>query len=411
MANDTNYIYAAKTIEDPQDIGNYFPSGLCIGPDTSNSGLGFPGGSTPVTLADALSWGYGSGMLIGPQCTYRINPVSPDPLDIVGASEFVSLAISPGTIIPLQGTVATPRATQILYNRAGTKSIQLDYPRSIQISLDVNTTAPVTGSVLTLKFRGYDVWGRKVTTQATVTVPDASATGVASVDTPSALFRLTEIETVSGSIGNVGAAPTFSIGSGNNFGLPYKMTDLGHMQNYSQWWVPPAGQTGSYAMYWTEMNNLIPYATDAGAGPPATISPWQTSYPSVLNTGVNQHNSFINPSTPWDLTAETGDVRGVFSPNITIAYDSAGALGADNSFAYQGPMTISYYVPGADVFPWKYSQMMNQLQQSAVASNAVSATGWNGFGYNLYGNYLSDPNNSCEPTLDLLIGPVPFSDF
>jgi hypothetical protein len=55
--------------------------------------------------------------------------------------------------------------------------------------------------------------------------------------------------------------------------------------------------------------------------------------------------------------------------------------------------------------------MMNQLQQTTILQGAVGANGWDGFGQTLYGQYNGDTANNCEPNLELLIGPVPYSDF
>lgn len=384
------YVYEPQTIQDPQDIGNNFPSGLCVGPNTVND-PSFPGAKEGVTLESALAYGYGNGLLMGPQCVYRINPAPPAPDDINGGLAFASGLLN--QYIPFQLSITSPRGCQLM--KYPSKNImQFDYPRSFSVTLDVDDTTVTNESYVVVTGRGIDVWGRKMTSSATATITSLTTTGTITVQSDACFFQLFSLQITDILVGTVGATPTVTLGTGNNFGLPYKLTDLGHVYNYSQWneTLSPAAERGEYS------NTSIPVYVDAIN----TYQPYQLAFPQVIEPGwsVNNFNLYT-------------DTRGFFSPQQLFKYSNTNppVLEAGDSFQYGGPITISYYVPGADVFPWKYQQMMNQLQQSALAQGAVSTNGWNGFGQTLYGQYNDDTHNDCEPTLAMLIGNVPYSDF
>jgi hypothetical protein len=408
-----SYVYSPQTIQDPQDIGNNFPSGICIGPNTTND-PSFPGGLDPslfgqsaatireLTFESALAYGYGNGLLIGPQCIYRINPVAYNFNDISGNLDFNT--ITTGTTVNFQTNTTTPRASQLIVYPDGRKVIQFDHPRSIIAYLNTDGVEPGTESYLTAICRGIDVWGRKLTSWVRVTVPQDDPNGYNAANTPSAFFQLHSITIYGLLVGTIGDSATISFGSGNRFGLPFKLTDFGHVQNYSQWSNPyPDSPT------WSEYSNTaIPYYINPN--PTVEPLPYTLSYPKEISVGYN----IFNPNDLDYLNGNTADVRGFFAPNDTNSYTSATdqTLVDDvGSYAYDGPLTISYYVPGADVFPFRYQQMMNQLQQTTILQGAVGANGWDGFGQTLYGQYNGDTANNCEPNLELLIGPVPYSDF
>lgn len=423
-------IYQKQIIQDPQDIGNYFPTGLCMGPPTASGALtpGFSAAGNEITAQSALAYGYGNGLLLGPTCTYRIFPAAP--FQAISAILPFSEDLE-GTTVTFVANTASPRSTQLLNKRSGQKVIQFDVPRTFQCTLNADETESSAASITAIG-RGIDIWGRKVTTSVTATTASSLTTeGIVTANSASALFQLHEIEITAVELGDAGAAPIVTFESGSQFGLPYKLTDLGHVQSYSQWWEqidnPPVSLNGangyrSYNGSWTEMtsNPAIPfYFVDSVAGtdsPGPSVYPFELSFPANLSTGFNSYDA--NAGTPpIALSATTTDVRGLVTPQAKLIWEyDAGppvtyTVGLGDNYEYQGPFTISYYVPGADVFPWKYSQMMNQFQQSALLDGSVAQGGWEGFGQSFYANTNGNTNNNCEPSLEMLIGPEPYSDF
>ncbi len=58
-------VYNKQIIQEPQDIGNYLLTGVAIGPSTSPGGQvpGFMTDASSLTFENALSYGYGNGLL------------------------------------------------------------------------------------------------------------------------------------------------------------------------------------------------------------------------------------------------------------------------------------------------------------------------------------------------------------
>ncbi len=428
--------YTPQIIQNPQDIGNYLPTGIAIGPSTNPGSQtpGFATNSSALTFSSALSYGYGNGLLMGPVCTYRIFPAP----DFFNITYSVDMTDGSTGIVPFVVAPDSPRPVQYLRRKDGTAFLQLDYPRTIAAYISGADVDSIE-CYATCLVRGIDVWGRKVTTSLTVgTGSSPVVAGVYYSQSLSALFQVYQIEILDlvNTDGGDGALLQFVVGK--QFGLPFKLTDIGHVQNYSQWWEQIAnspssldgagGIWGNY-MGWTEVssNPATPfYYTNDTDTSVYNVIPFELSFPQELITGYNGANQDrYSAPYPAPPSLNTPDVRGLFSPQNTLTYVKnpgptvSYGITAGDSYQWKGPMTISYYVPGADVMCWKYSQLMNQFQQSALLDGSVKAAddyigslnGWDGFGNSFYYNTNTNATNECEPSLELLIGPVPYSDF
>ncbi len=433
-------VYNKQIIQEPQDIGNYLPKGVAIGPSTSPGGQvpGFMTDASSLTFENALSYGYGNGLLLGPVCTYRIFPATT--VSITNSFNLTSGG-GLGTKVPfINVNTISPRPAQYIKRKSGTIFLQMDYPRTVSAYRAGYDEGSTTCSVTAL-IRGIDGWGRKVTTSVTVSndgtypgIPGDEGTPVG--QSASALFQVYEIEISEINVGDGGTGAAVVFGAGDQFGLPYKLTDIGHVQNYSQWWQQidnapsdTPGANGIWANYmgWSEVsgNPATPfYYTNDTTTSTYSVTPYQLSFPKQLITGFNGADQNFYPPNPTPPAVypgvpapETTDVRGLFSPQNLLGYEYdegppiAYDITAGDFFDWQGPVTISYYVPGADTFIWKYAQMMNQYQQAAVLDGSVADGAWDGFGNSFYYNTNGNTTNECEPSLELLIGPVPYSDF
>lgn len=369
------------------EIGSYIPNGLRTGPESQRGYTQTPVPvpvPTPNIIGRSMSYGLGPGMINGPVAWYRCNPANP----ANGVINNGTAVTTVNTSIPLQTNIVAERATQYFVTSDGTPALQLDVPRTVSYTATIaqTTTAQTTLQITT---RGIDIWGQNLTSIVSLTV--ALGTGqTVTVETPSAFWQIIGNPVVTDLTFGAGATTvTITSAVGAQLGLPYYLKDQGCILNYAQYSILNNSQGTS------EVCSPI-YPISITTTPSAAITFNQISAPSLITNGLGLDQ------TP---TATTEDVRGMMSPNLTVTRNNGGDLVAGDDFGWNGSIYICYNVVGADFLAYQQNQVLSQIQQSLTNSGALSSTDWAGFGKPLDTENLSD-----IPTLNQLIGLIPYSD-
>jgi len=270
----------------------------------TNFGDGVRVGTVANSSVDEGAW----GVPLSPYYTYRIIPEAAVTTNLRAAAAIDAA----GTLTLTAGAGVTTK-TDASY-AYGEFIYELDVPRTL-VFTPVNTVNDVVVTV-----SGYGFYGGKLVEN--ITIPDGSS----AVESLSAFKAVHSIQ----SQGATGGG-TMAIGTGNSFGLPFRMTSASDI-----------------VFMW---NDVPDYVIGADAADPLVLGGFFTPA--------------FTASAGSPVTATTGDVRGLYKPNVTEqAPDDATIL------------NLRMYLYYADPIYTRETNLDDDALKASIYGNIEYKTGW-----------------------------------
>ena len=459
--------------QNPDVWGSYVTYGTRMGTTSPLADVD-PQNRNQVLRRGSYLEAYGRGMYQSPYFTYRIRP-GRNPFADYGTIPDVAAfdhGTPAGTLLSLLGAQlsATHAAAVFVSIKSPTSEIpmsslgklgylQLDVPRSVSFSC---IEAPNVDVTIKVNIYGSDFYGELKMYQASFLVSSAihadlktNATPI--FDIPTSFYQIHAIKLVSFSAPIT--AGQFTINTGFNFGLPYRLDQYSHIIKYSQNDVQlsvnaNAGIGAAQLLIEGSYSDPVNYLDVLTALP--DVRSWQLGTPGPIPIGVDEvagTPKYFQPGVVWgnyefvdnDIpgsfkannfymatqTAYSPDNRGVVRPNLnarwTNHYDgSPGELLWDQNvlinFEPGSIMTVHYYVAGADFYQEQVKNIRKQWYSSQPGSyfNQIpdNSSIFQKLGYQDYASYdptsnatkaASDPTSICDPAdIRALKGPRPY---